>query len=328
MTIRLLAPILGAMMLLAGLGACSKPGGEAGAGDAGAKTAVLRVGSQKGGTKALMTAAGVLDGAPYRIEWSEFPAAQHLLEALGAGAIDLGQVGDAPFLFAYASGSNIKAVQTAKAAGGGASTAILVRGASPLRSLADLKGKKIATGRGSVGHYLVLRALEAQGLKPADAQIVFLSPADAKAAFETGAIDAWSTWGVYVGLATLHGDARVLTDGRNLMSGLGFEAANAASIPAKEPQIRDFLRRLAAAQRWEDSHKAEGAAMLAKETGAPADVAAYVIDLARTLPVPIDPPVIAEVGKTLAGFQAAGAIPAGVDIAGAFDPRFNDAAKP
>ena len=114
----------------------------------------LKVGSQKGGTKALVLASGVLAGAPYEVEWSEFPAAQHLLEALGAGAVDLGAVGDAPFLFAYVNGGKVRAVHASRAAAGGSSTALVVRKDSPIRTVADLKGKIVATGRGSIGHYL------------------------------------------------------------------------------------------------------------------------------------------------------------------------------
>src|SRR4051812_41581504 len=105
--------VLLAVLAVAAVGAPKTPGPNGG-------EVVLRVGSQKGGTKSLMLAAGVLEGAPYRIQWAEFPAAQNLLEALGAGAVDLGQVGDAPFLFAYASGSKIKAVQLLQAEGAGA----------------------------------------------------------------------------------------------------------------------------------------------------------------------------------------------------------------
>ena len=95
---RIVAALSG-LLLLAGCG-----GGVSGDAD------TLHVGSQRGGTKALMLASGVLDGAPYKIEWSEFPAAQHLLEAIGGGAVDVGLTGDAPFIFAYQSGSRIQAV--------------------------------------------------------------------------------------------------------------------------------------------------------------------------------------------------------------------------
>ncbi len=224
---RSLIAALTAAVLLAGCGAGSGDG-----------PAALKVGSQRGGTKAILIASGALEGVPYKIEWSEFAAAQPLLEAVGAGAVDLGEAGDAPFLFAYASGAKIKAVQAGKS--GGSATALLVRKGAPIHGVADLRGKKIATGRGSIGHYLLLRLLEEAGLKPTDVQIVFLNPGDAKAAFTSGAIDGWVTWGSYVALAKLHDDAVILADGEGRLSGYGFEAASEAAIAGKRPQVEDF----------------------------------------------------------------------------------------
>lgn len=289
---------------------------------------VLKVASQKGGSKALVLASGVLEGAPYDVEWSEFPSAAALLEALSSHAVDVGAVGDAPFMFAYASGATIKVVQTSRASGGGTSTAVLVRKDSPLTSAAQLRGKRIATGRGSIGHYLLLRVLEREGLKPTDVKIVFLNPGDAKAAFSTGAVDAWVTWGAYVGLARLHDEARVLADGEGLLSGLNFQAASEKAIAEKSPQLTDFLRRLALAQQWAGDHQPAYAATLAKETGLPLDVAAYTVAQYRNLAVPIDDGVIAEERRTIDHFSRAGALTFNRDLAGAFDARFNAALKP
>jgi sulfonate transport system substrate-binding protein len=309
---RSLIAVLTAAALLAGCGA----------GGAGDGRAPLKVGSQRGGTKAILVASGALEGVPYRIEWSEFAAAQPLLEAVGAGAVDLGEAGDAPFLFAYASGSKIKAVQAAKS--GGSSTALLVRKGSPIHDLAGLRGKKIATGRGSIGHYLLLRLLEEAGLKPTDVQIVFLSPGDAKAAFSSGAIDGWVTWGSYVALARLHDDATVLADGDGRLSGYGYEAA----IAGKRPQMEDFLRRLAKARRWAGQHPREFAAALSKETGLQPDVALYTVQHYRIAPSAIDDAAVAEGRAVLDRFRAAGAVTSTRDPAGAFDRSFNAAVAP
>ncbi|MBA4010302.1 MAG: aliphatic sulfonate ABC transporter substrate-binding protein [Phenylobacterium sp.] len=304
------------LMLGAALPACS-PAGD--------KGAVLKVGSQKGGAKALVLASGVLEGAPYRVEWSEFPAAQHLLEAIGAGAVDLGAVGDAPFLFAYAAGAPIKAVQASRSSGGGASTAVLVRGDSPLTSAAQLKGRRVATGRGSIGHFLLLKVLEREGLKRSDVDLVFLAPGDAKAAFATGAVDAWVTWGSYVALAIEHDGARVLSDGRGLLSGYGFEVAGDRAIAGKSAELTDFLRRLAQAKRWVGGHRDEYAKVLAKETGLELSIAAYTVANTRGEPVPIDQAVIGELSEVLAVFRAAGELKAAPEVGAAFAPAFNAA---
>ncbi len=289
---------------------------------------VLKIASQKGGTKSLMLASHALDGAPYKVAWSEFPSAQALLEALSADAVDAGAVGDAPFMFAYATGAKIKGVQATRASGGGASTAILVRENSPIHSAADLKGKRIATGRGSVGHYLLLRVLETAGLTPKDVTVVFLNPGDAKAAFNSGTVDAWATWGPYVGLAQLHDHTRIVADGRGLMHGIGFEAANDNAIAAKRAELADFLSRLAKAERWEGSHKAEYAAVLAKETGLPADVALYTVSTVRGVATPIDKSILDEEQDTLRHYVRAGVIASPPDLTAAFDPSFNSAAAP
>ncbi len=289
---------------------------------------VLKIASQKGGTKSLVLASRVLDGAPYRVEWSEFPSAQALLEAMSAGAVDAGAVGDAPFIFAYAAGSKIKVVQATRSSGGGSSTAVLVRADSPIRSAADLKGKRIATGRGSIGHYLLLRVLERAGLSPKDVTVVFLSPGDAKAAFGSGSVDAWATWGSYVGLAQLHDSTRIIADGQGLLSGVGFEAANDAAIAAKHAELADFLRRLAQAQRWEATHKDEYATVLAKETGLPRDVALYTVSKARGVPTPIDASIVAEEHDTLDRYARAGVIASAPSIEGAFETSFNASAAP
>lgn len=312
---RSLIAVLTAAVLLAGCGA--KGGGD---------QTVLKVGSQKGGTKAVLIASGALEGVPYKIEWSEFAAAQPLLEAVGAGAVDLGEAGDAPFLFAYASGSRIKAVQAGKS--GGSSTALLVRKGSPIHGPADLRGKKIATGRGSIGHYLLLRLLEDAGLKPTDVQVVFLNPGDAKAAFTSGAIDGWVTWGSYVALAKLHDDATVLADGTGRLSGYGFEAASEAAIAGKRPQVEDFLRRLAKARRWAGEHPEQYAAALSKETGLQPDLALYTVRQYRAQPAPIDDAAVAEAKAVLERFQAAGAVSSTRDPAGAFDRSFNATVAP
>ena len=315
-------------LLAAALALTAAPLAACGPKGSGSAAPVLKVGSQKGGTKALILASGVLEGAPYRVEWSEFPAAQHLLEAVGAGAVDLGAVGDAPFLFAYASGGKVRAVHASKASAGGGGTAILVGKDSPVRSVADLRGRRIATGRGSIGHYLLLRLLDRAGVKPDEVKLVYLSPGDAKAAFATGAIDAWVTWGSYIHLAQQTDGARVLADGRGVLSGYGFEVANIAAISAKRPQIEDFLHRLSQAQRWVGDHRAEYAAALAKETGLDPEIAALTVGATRGEPVPIDAKVIAEEAEVLARFQAAGAIGGQPDIAEAFDTSFNAAVAP
>jgi sulfonate transport system substrate-binding protein len=211
----------------------------------------LRIGDQKGNARAVMEAAGVLGDVPYKIEWKEFPAAAPLLEALSAGAIEAGLVGDAPFTFAAAAKVPVKAVAAIRQSRAG--LAILVPKASEIKTFADLKGKKIGTGRGSVGHQLLLAALEKHGLTATDVQLVFLLPSDAKVAYSSGSIDAWSTWEPYVSQEEILFRARRVITGEGLTPGLSFLVARPEPIGEKRPQLEDFVRRLTLARAWAQS---------------------------------------------------------------------------
>lgn len=282
--------------------------------------AVLHIGSQRGGTKALLLSSGVLDGAPYTVEWSEFPAAQNLLEAIGAGAVDVGLAGDAPFQFAYQSGQPIKAVGALAARPRRAGAlAILVPAKSAIHDVADLKGKRIATTRGSIGHYLVLRALDANGLRPTDVRITFLSPGDSKAAFDSGSIDAWSTWSPYVPTA-IAGGARIVADGSAYHSGTGFDVANAGAARSKQAALSDFLGREARAYAWAKAHPHAFAKVLARETGLPEDIAFYQVTHQSLVRVPIDDAIKAEQAEVVANFRKAGALTGGQPLDGAYLP--------
>ena len=309
-----------ALLVLAG---CSKPP-SAGAPAGGAQ--VLKVASQRGSTRAVMEASGVLKGAPYRIEWSEFAAASPLLEALSANAVDVGGVGDAPFIFAYAAGAPIKAVMGYRTGVRGNSTAVVASSASGIKTVAQLKGRKVATIKGSIGHFVLLRLLERAGVSPKDVQIVFLDPGGARAALQSGSIDAWATWSPYIGLATLHDGAHVVADGEGVLDGVGFFAASNPAIAAKPQILSDFLTRLARAQAWGASHPDAFGDVLAKDTGLPLDVAR---DAARRLVgrvVPLDANLAKSEYSTLETFRRAGVLQATPNIDGAFAPQLSQAA--
>lgn len=291
--------VLGGGGALLALAACGQRTAAAG---------VLRVGSQKGGTKALMLASGALAGADYAIEWSEFPAAQTQLEAIGSGAVDLGLAGDAPFLFAYQSGSPIKAVAAQRAARRQeGALSVLVGAGSGVRDLAGLLGKRVATSRGSIGHYLVLRALQANDL-PADAiGLVFLAPSDARAALQAGAVDGWATWLPYTAAAIAEG-ARIVVDARDYSQGYGFAVVNERVLAQKPALLRDFLAREARALRWAQTHVREFAARLASETGLPLAIAEATITKNDRVRVPIDAQLINDQRAVLDTFVRAGAI--------------------
>lgn len=294
-----------------------------------AADAVLKVGDQRGGAQAMLRAAGELDHVPYKIEFALFPAASPLLEALGADAIDIGGVGGAPFAFAYASGQPIKAVYAYRvdAEKAGRASAIIVKQASPLRIIADLKGKRLATVRGSAGQDLALKLIEQAGLTGSDVQWVYLDNGQAKAALGSGAIDAWSTWGSYVGIAAIEDGDRILADGSKLPGNIGFYAASDTAIADKRPLLADFLQRLARARIWARGHPRAYAAVLAKETGLPFDVALFSVQSYLGSTVPIDDTVVAEQRAIFVRYRNAGVIPTIPDVKGGYDASFNAALK-
>lgn len=286
---------------------------------------VLKVGDQRGNARAVMEAAGVLEALPYRIVWTEFPAAAPLLEALNAGAIETGVAGDAPFTFAAAAGAPIRVIQATRSDQGG--LAVLVRPDSPARSFADLKGKRVGTGRGSIGHQLVLASLEEAGLKPADIDLRFLLPADAKAALVSGSLDAWATWEPYTSQLEVAGQARILSDGRRITPGLSFQAARLDAIAAKRPALEDFARRLAQARTWARTHPERFAEAWSRLIGLPEAVPLAWFRRADIRPVEIDEAVVADEQRTIDLYVRQGLIPKRLDAAAILDPSFNEALR-
>jgi len=290
-------------------------------------SAALVVGDQRGGVRALLQAAGELDHVPYKIEWALFPAASPLLEALGSGAIDVGGVGSAPFAFAYASGAPIKVVFAYRQIDGkgGRASAIIVRANSPLHSIRDLRGRKLATVRGSAGQNLALRLLEDAGLKASDIEWVYLNNGEAKSALASGAIDAWATWGSYVGIALLEDKERALADATHLDGEAGFYAANDKAIAEKHAQLLDFLVRISQARAWVLSHQEEYAKVLAQETGIPLDVARFTAREYKYGAIPVSDDLQRDLRHIFERYRRAGLMQTVPELGGAFDTSFNAA---
>ena len=283
----------------------------------------LRVGDQKGNSQAVMQAAGVLNDVPYKIEWKEFPAAAPLLEALSAGAIETGLVGDAPFTFAAASNVPVKAIAAVRQSQEG--LAILVTEQSAVRSFEDLRGKKIATGRGSIGHQLILAALESRGWTASDVQIVFLAPSDAKVAYSQGSVDAWSTWEPYVSQEEVLFRSRRLITGEGLTPGIGFQVASPSAIRDKRPELEDFVRRLTAARVWSQDHVDGYAETWGRLMSIPAAVPLNWLRRAKIRIAPIDDGVVVDEQKTIDLYFRAGLIKQKLNAPDIVDRSFSEA---
>lgn len=279
-----------------------------------AQAVTLRIADQKGNMRAEMTAAHQLDHLNYRIEWAEFPAAAPLAEALNAGAVDAGIIGDAPLLFTLAAGSQVKAVAVSKSVPAG--LAVLVRPDSPVKTAAELKGKSLATGRGSIGHLQALKTLQQAGLSDKDVAWRFLQPADARIALANGAVDAWATWDPYTALAEVTQSGRVLVNGVGLATGNSFLAATDAALSdgEKRAALQDYVNRLAAADRWANGHVSDYAQTLAKIIGFPAAAAEKAFARRRSHWQSIDDETVKQQQETADFYQKYGLIQKTLDV--------------
>jgi sulfonate transport system substrate-binding protein len=283
----------------------------------------LRVGDQKGNSQAVMEAAGVLKDVPYKIEWKEFPAAAPLLEALSAGAIETGLVGDAPFTFAAAANVPVKAIAAVRQSQDG--LAVLVPDQSSIRSFDDLRGKKIATGRGSIGHQLILAALESRGWSASDLQIVFLAPSDAKVAYMQGSVDAWSTWEPYVSQEEVLFKSRRIITAEGITPGIGFQVASQDAIRNKRAELQDFVRRLAAARAWSLANVGGYAETWGKLMNIPTAVPLNWLTRAKIHISPIDDGVVADEQKTIDLYFRSGLIKQRLNASDIVDRSFSGA---
>ncbi|WP_395607811.1 ABC transporter substrate-binding protein [Pseudomonas sp. B22129] len=282
----------------------------------------LRVANQKSTIKALLEVSGETKNVPYEIQWSEFPSASPLGEALNAGAVDVGALGDAPYVFALGAGASLKVVSIIHAEGRN-TTALLVPKDSPIKTVADLKGKKIVTGRGSIGHYLALKALASAGLSSKDVEFVFLLPAESRLVLDNGTVDAWATWDPYTTVVTSQSQARVLISGNKLLSNHLYFAATSQAIADKRAQLDDFVARVDRAYAWANVHPDEYAAAQARITGLPLAVHIEVAKDTHLTPVTIDDSVISGLQATADTYQKEGLITKHIDVSQGFDKSFN-----
>ncbi|UUY09287.1 sulfonate ABC transporter substrate-binding protein [Pseudomonas sp. J452] len=234
-----------------------------------AQAETLRIGYQKYGTLVLLKAKGSLEkrlaNKGIEVQWTEFPGGPQLLEGLNVGSIDFGTTGEAPPIFAQAAGADLLYVAHEPPAP--TSEAILVPKDSSIKSVAELKGKKVALNKGSNVHYLLVRALEDAGLQYSDIQPVYLPPADARAAFERGSVDAWVIWDPFQAAAEHQLQARSLRDGQGLVANHQFYLA-AKPYALQNPEVVSVLvEEVRGIGEWTRANSAEATAQVAPLLG-------------------------------------------------------------
>lgn len=262
------ALFLGCMLLLSTIliSACSLPNPP---GENSSNDEVFRIGYQKNGPLLILKELGTLEERleplGYKVEWYEFQAGPALLEALNAGSIDFGRSGDSPPIFAQASGSTLQYVAAGKSKFEG--SGILVKNDSYIKTLADLKGKKIGFAKGSSSHYLLVKALEKAGLSYSDIEPAYLSPGDARIAFEKKEIDAWVVWDPFTADTQLQADATLLVNGNGLTSDRDFFLASSDFLQENDDIIKVVMEEIQKSCQWANNHPEDLTKMLSTILG-------------------------------------------------------------
>lgn len=238
------------------------------------ETVTLNIGFQKYGLLPVIKERGVLDSAlkakNINVKWVEFPAGPQLLEGLNVGSVSLGEVGEAPPIFAQAAGANLVYIANQPAAP--TAEALIIPKDSPIKSIQDLKGKRVALNKGSNVHYLLLKVLEKNNLKLSDIEVVYLPPSDARAAFERGAVDAWVIWDPFFAAAEHQISARVLADGSNLVKNYQFYLADRKFAEQHPEILKTVITELNSAADWVKNNQDQATQILEKPTGLSKDI--------------------------------------------------------
>ncbi len=276
----------------------------------------LRMGYQKNGALVILRRQGTLEAlfAPHGIAVSyvEFTSGPPLLEALGANAVDFGATGDTPPIFAQAAGVDLVYVGAQPVRGD--NQAIIVRDGGKVRTLADLKGSRLAFTRGSSAHNVVVKTLARVGLTPADIQPIALQPADAMAAFRNGAIDAWAIWDPFLAIAQQDPATRVLVQANQVAPSNSFFLASRAWAEKQPAQVQALLDAINGAAVWAAGHPGELADLMAQVTGVPIEAQRVAAPRGVYAVQPLNGAIITRQQEIADTFATLKIIPAPIDI--------------
>jgi sulfonate transport system substrate-binding protein len=256
---------------------------------------VLRVGHQKGWLS-ILKSRGTLEKrlAPLgvAVNWTEFNAGPVQLEALNVGAIDFGDVGEAPPIFAQAAGAPL--VYAGATVARPKLEAVIVPKGSTIRSVADLKGKRVAYNKGSNVQYFLVKLLEQHGLKYGDVQSIFLPPPDARAAFEKGAIDAWIIWDPFLAAAQKTLDARLLVDASGVVKNRAYYFTSRDFATRNIDVLKIAIEEIDAVDAWASKNQAAAAAELSAVLGLDKSITELYLSRAAFGTAPITREILAE----------------------------------
>jgi len=284
-----------------------------------AEEVTVRIGYQKSSTLiTLLKANGTLEkrleplGA--KVTWHEFASGLPLLEALNVGSVDFSaDVADTVPVFALAAGAKLAYV--AQEAPSPTAQSIVVRADSPIRSVADLKGKRVAVAKAAGAHYLLIALLEKHGLSFKDIEPAYLTPADGRAAFERGSVDAWVIWDPFLAAVQRQSQARVLADGKGVADYQRYYLASLDFYNKRGNLVAVFYDELKKAGRWVKQNPKEAAAQLAPVWGLDAGTV-EAANARRSYDVrAVSAESLVEQQKIADTFHAQGLLPRKVEIA-------------
>jgi sulfonate transport system substrate-binding protein len=280
--------------------------------------AQLRIGFQKGSFNlALLKSYGLLEQRlpGTRVVWTEFPAGPQLLEALALGSVEFGATGDAPPVFAQSAGKDVVYVGAEPPKPD--SSAVLVKPDSPLKKLADLKGRRLALQKGSSAHFLAVRAVQKAGLAWSDIQPIYLPPAEARAAFERGSVDAWAVWDPYYAAAEISGELRALATSRGLSSNNTFYLASRA-LSRDAALLRTVFQALTDTDARVQADRRDAVQRYADFAGLPAATVQRMLERRGAAPVgALTPELVREQQQVADAFAELGLIPRPIRVADA-----------
>ena len=310
-----------ASLSLTALLALSACGGNSSADTASGGQVTLTIGDQAKTLQTIIAASDALKGAKYKVKWAEFQGAAPLYQAVQADAADTGFSADLPALQALSGGVKIKNVAALK--NDGTHVGIVVRKDSGINSVKDLKGQKVvvSSAKGSVSEYLLANVLKQNGLSYKDVKVQYLLPTDAQAAFASGKIKIWATFGVYQAVGLEQGGRLLVDGGDGRVSGIGFVNASEKALAnsAKKTALSDFLNRLSTALKWTSTHQDAYAKAIEQRNGADASVAKALASAAYSQVLPITSDVDTTVQQVADLMNSIGVLDPNVDVAKSTD---------
>ncbi len=306
---------LTAVLALSACGADSSADASAGG------QVTLTIGDQAKTLQTIIAASDALKGAKYKVKWAEFQGAALLYQAVQADAADTGFSADLPALQALSGGVKIKNVAALK--NDGTHVGIVVRKDSGIDSVKDLKGQKVvvSSAKGSISEYLLANVLRQNGLSYKDVKVQYLLPTDAQAAFASGKIKIWATFGVYQAVGLEQGGKLLVDGGDGRVSGIGFINASEKALAnsGKKKALSDFLQRLSTALKWTSTHQSAYAKAIEERNGADATVAKTLASAAYSQVLPVSSDVDRTVQQVADLMNGIGVLDPNVDVAKSAD---------